>query len=184
MIILPSTQHGFGRDRRISSGLSPADIDAALGIGTTTPCDGGKTEWEWAFTADGYLCGIWDYNGTRWSAYGPRWVFVELFGEANVDKDTLGVTRQYAPVTSAPAIPAAQTPTAGVTGMEQEAKALAAAGTALSMALAGTGLAALGGAPHGVTLVEDGSDGTVYFVHEGVRYYAVVQVADDQQDLM
>jgi hypothetical protein len=59
--------------------------------------------------------------------------------------------------------------------MEEERKNLEAAGGAVSVALS---LAAP------MTQVEDGADGTVYFVYNNVRYFAVVQVADDQQDLI
>jgi hypothetical protein len=113
VIILPYHTPGVGLDRRLSAAITPEQIDAALGLGTSTPCDGGKTDLEWSFTADGYPCGIWDYKGRRWSTYGPRWVFVALFGEAMVEQDRLGLTRTYTPVTLTPAITAAPTQAAG-----------------------------------------------------------------------
>ena len=47
----------------------------------------GKCKHTWEFLADGTECAIWDYNGSRWSLFGPRAVFEEIFGPNNVQMD-------------------------------------------------------------------------------------------------
>ena len=37
-----------------------------------------KVKHRWVFTVDGDECAIWDYYGTKWSAYGPRAAFAKL----------------------------------------------------------------------------------------------------------
>jgi hypothetical protein len=62
-------------DRR----LTPRNISAALKRKVRrNPKEDPKVNYRWEFTVDGEECAIWDYRGTRWSAYGPREAFEKL----------------------------------------------------------------------------------------------------------
>jgi hypothetical protein len=47
-----------------------------------------KVDAEWNFIVDGIRCAIWDYKGSAelgfWSFFGPRQIFVHLFGAEHV----------------------------------------------------------------------------------------------------
>ena len=58
--------------------LSRLDIQTKLGSNVTEDQPGDKVNHEWRFYADGAECAIWDYKGTKWSAYGPWEVFEKL----------------------------------------------------------------------------------------------------------
>ena len=69
---------GSHRTHRISSRLSPEDITNALGVESIG--GGDKTTIEWQFYVNGFPCAIWDYKGSRWSAYDPHNVMHLVFG--------------------------------------------------------------------------------------------------------
>lgn len=59
--------------------LSVRDIEAKLpGIEDKGRSGDDKCLHTWDFLADGQPCAIWDYKGSRWSAFGPRKVFEDL----------------------------------------------------------------------------------------------------------
>lgn len=68
--------------------ISPSEISVALGFNPNVDDDADKVVNSWGFTANGEKCGIWDYYGSQavgqFSYFGPREVFVALFGEARV----------------------------------------------------------------------------------------------------
>lgn len=75
---------GSHRTGSLSGELTVKDIENVLGFPANCDDDTDKVKFSWGFKADGVHCGIWDYKGFRWSTYGPREVFMELFGESNV----------------------------------------------------------------------------------------------------
>jgi hypothetical protein len=90
MLIQPSNEFAPYRTGTLT-GISKGQILSAIPDATflDTPTADKKVTMEWAFLANGQLCGIWDYRGARFSTYGPAQVFETLFGEAysslNVD---------------------------------------------------------------------------------------------------
>lgn len=63
----------------LDSSLTPRDISAALRRKIRQqPRTDSKVKHRWEFLVDGVECAIWDYYGTRWSAYGPREAFEKL----------------------------------------------------------------------------------------------------------
>lgn len=78
----------YGRTRReryLRAELSLEDILRRLAISSPPgmapedqPPPDGKGEHLVAFYANGVLCAVWDYDGVRWSAFGPSRVFDEL----------------------------------------------------------------------------------------------------------
>jgi hypothetical protein len=71
---------GMGKKGELPETLSVGDIQKALGKHIKNRGDNGdgKVKNEWQFTVDGDECGIWDYHGARWSAYGPAQAFAKL----------------------------------------------------------------------------------------------------------
>lgn len=61
--------------------ITPERIADVLGFAPNIDDDPSKVKFSWGFTYKGEQCGIWDYKGSRWSTYGPHWVFAELFGQ-------------------------------------------------------------------------------------------------------
>jgi hypothetical protein len=64
-------------------------INQALGFENNNGVSGdGKVKHQWNFRVNGAECSIWDYKGSaawgQFSFYGPRAVFVEIFGEGNL----------------------------------------------------------------------------------------------------
>jgi hypothetical protein len=90
MLIQPSNEFAPYRTGTLT-GISKEQIFAALPDATfrDKPAADKKVTMEWAFLANGQLCGIWDYRGIRFSTYGPAQIFKTLFGRAysslNVD---------------------------------------------------------------------------------------------------
>lgn len=80
---------------RLSAALTPEQITNVIGWASNPgDTDGGdKVEYCWRFLANRHQCAIWDYRGARWSFYGPRSVFVELFGETAVETAAQHVER-------------------------------------------------------------------------------------------
>ena len=69
--------------------LSAPEISTALGFNPNIAEDEEQVHHSWGFSADGVECAIWDYNGSegsgRFSFFGPREVFVQLFGAERVE---------------------------------------------------------------------------------------------------
>ncbi len=75
-------------------GLTKKDIIEKLGFGPNVDDDPYKVTASWGFLFNpdaekkGPVCGVWDYKGSarsgEWSTYGPREVFVAIFGEKYV----------------------------------------------------------------------------------------------------
>lgn len=69
-------------------GITQQQIEQALGFEPNILEDEYKVTASWGFICNGVRCGIWDWKGSaddnEWSAYGPREMFVELFGEEHV----------------------------------------------------------------------------------------------------
>jgi len=88
MIIEPINEAGDHATGGIF-GVTVANITKALGFKSNCKDDPSKVVNSWGFTADGKRCGIWDYKGSQkyksFSTFGPREVFVELFGADHVE---------------------------------------------------------------------------------------------------
>jgi hypothetical protein len=74
----------------VLSDLTAGEIAEALGFTPNVDDDDReKVVHSWAFRADGAECAIWDYRGShrlgRFSAFGPRDVFLHLFGASRVN---------------------------------------------------------------------------------------------------
>jgi hypothetical protein len=87
MIIAPVTEF-FPTSRQGGlHHLRQLDIEAVLGFSPTVEAYD-KVEAEWNFIVDGIRCAIWDYKGSAelgfWSFFGPRQIFVHLFGAEHV----------------------------------------------------------------------------------------------------
>ena len=69
-------------------GLDWLEIVERLGFKANVPDDECKVRMSWGFEVEGREGAIWDWKGSSfdkaWSAWGPREVFVELFGEEHV----------------------------------------------------------------------------------------------------
>lgn len=82
MKIVPVDEAGSHREGSLK-GVTVAQINKALGFKPNVQDDPDKVKHSWGFTADGVLCGIWDYKGSEmfnsFSTYGPREVFEKLF---------------------------------------------------------------------------------------------------------
>jgi hypothetical protein len=79
MKIVPQNKPGSHRTGSIPSALTVEEISKALGFEPNVLDDPDKVKHSWGFKVNGVDCGIWDYNGGRWSTYGPLTVFMELF---------------------------------------------------------------------------------------------------------
>jgi hypothetical protein len=75
----------------LSTDLTPEQIEAATGAKSKGPSKDGKCKFQWEFYASRWFendhgdmveitlpCAIWDYKGSRWSAYGPSAAFREI----------------------------------------------------------------------------------------------------------
>jgi hypothetical protein len=78
------------KQHELSDAFTPERITELTGA-TPRPSKDGKCEYQWDFFAQTYLkgdggrdvqvvfpCAIWDFKGSRWSAFGPREVFVAM----------------------------------------------------------------------------------------------------------
>ena len=79
MIVIPINEPGKHRTGKLDRNYTDVEIAERLGFLPNVQDDPDKVKHSWGFLADGYQCGIWDYEGTRWSTYGPREVFDYLF---------------------------------------------------------------------------------------------------------
>lgn len=67
-----STYHPTHKQHSLSSKHTKKNIDQILGNVKSTKNPHEKTKYEWNFYINDQTCAIWDYYGTRWSAYGPK----------------------------------------------------------------------------------------------------------------
>ena len=79
-----SSFHSTHKQWSLDPSLTKAQITKILGVQPDSGGDG-KVKANWDFYANGAPCGIWDYYGAKWSAYGPREVF-EALGMAVVSR--------------------------------------------------------------------------------------------------
>lgn len=92
MVIVPNPEPGRGKSGSLY-GLKLKDIVDVLGFLPNVEDDPDKVENSWGFLVygehngqelGGVRCGIWDYKGSHrdevWSFYGPRHIFLDLFG--------------------------------------------------------------------------------------------------------
>lgn len=80
-VILPYPEPGDSWSYDLSSKLSPSEISKRLGFDPNVRDDPQKVKYSWGFTVNGSRCGIWDYNGARWSVYDPDKVLHLVFPE-------------------------------------------------------------------------------------------------------
>ena len=83
--ITPVNRPGLYLTQYLSPNITMADIIKKLGFKPNIWDDPHNVTASWGFDAtldDGstHRCAIWDYCGRRWSAYGPKPIFDELFG--------------------------------------------------------------------------------------------------------
>jgi hypothetical protein len=77
--IAPHDRPGEYAQGSIDCRYTVREITQVLGFGPNVQDDPVKVKHSWGFTADGQPCGIWDYKGGRWSTFGPKEIFDELF---------------------------------------------------------------------------------------------------------
>jgi len=70
MIVKMIDQAGACKTGTLPSTVTPEQIITVLGQPNIKD-DPYKVTHSWGFSIDGESCGIWDYNGHRWSTYGP-----------------------------------------------------------------------------------------------------------------
>lgn len=82
------------KQHSLFSNLTPEDITRVLGVEPKLGSRDGKCDHTWSFvvTIDGVppiYCEIWDFMGSRWSAYGPRVIFEKagFLSAAPVEED-------------------------------------------------------------------------------------------------
>ena len=87
MEILPFNKSDLCREGRLK-GVSKDIISDRLGFKPNIEDDPCKVVYSWGFTVNGVHCGIWDYKNSylygEFSTYGPKHIFVELFGKDHV----------------------------------------------------------------------------------------------------
>jgi hypothetical protein len=79
MTIEPCDRPGDHLTGNIDRAYTVREITRILGFPPNVQDDPSKVKHSWGFTVDGQHCGIWDYKGCRWSAFGPQEVFDTLF---------------------------------------------------------------------------------------------------------
>lgn len=82
--IVRSRRGGSHRMFGLNPKITKAQINKVLGL-TPQGGDSGKSTADWNFEVNGVHCAIWDYNGSRWSCYGPKETFEKLFGAENIN---------------------------------------------------------------------------------------------------
>lgn len=89
MDIVPAEVKGSHRTGCIFN-VSVLDVTIAVGFSSQGPSGDQKYYHYWEFLADGIPCAIWGYKGSdlknRFSTFGPKEVFVKLFGADKVYK--------------------------------------------------------------------------------------------------
>lgn len=60
--------------------FTPKKIDQIVGADKRVSDDPSKVKHSWSFLWNGKQCAIWDYYGHRWSIFGPKEAFEDLFG--------------------------------------------------------------------------------------------------------
>lgn len=91
--IVPVNKPGDSKTGELVN-MTQEQIEAKMGFAPNVEGDSAKVTASWGFMLNPEpgkkvpICGIWDYKGSGrfgvWSTYGPREVFVAIFGEKNV----------------------------------------------------------------------------------------------------
>jgi len=91
--IIPVAEPGYSKTGELVN-LTKQQIEGVLGFAPNVEDDPHKVTASWGFMLNPEpgknvpKCGIWDYRGSGqlgvWSTYGPRAVFVAIFGEKYV----------------------------------------------------------------------------------------------------
>lgn len=76
--IRPYPESGDEKELSLDPKFTPDDITKILGFPPNVKDDEDKVKYSWGFTVDGVRCGIWDYKGARWSAFGPKEAFQKI----------------------------------------------------------------------------------------------------------
>jgi hypothetical protein len=86
-VIIP-TEPGVTWKQHTLAGLDWLDIVETLGFHENLKDDEFKVRYSWGFQVGDRVGAIWDYKGSYldkiWSAWGPRELFIELFGAEHV----------------------------------------------------------------------------------------------------
>ena len=77
-------QAGEHKQFTVNPNLTPGDVTRMIGFPANVKDDPDKVKRSWGFTVDGERCGVWDYKGSRWSAWGPLEALQKVFGAENV----------------------------------------------------------------------------------------------------
>lgn len=78
MKITPNPQPGLYKTGSLSPYITPEEIERVLGFPPNVQDDPDRVTHSWGFMLDGQPCGIWDYDGVRWSTYGDVQQLFEL----------------------------------------------------------------------------------------------------------
>jgi len=83
--ITPVNRPGLHLNQCISPDITMVEINKKLGFKPNiwNHLKNVSAAWGFEVTLDNgstHRCAIWDYHGRRWSAYGPKPIFDELFG--------------------------------------------------------------------------------------------------------
>lgn len=70
------------------TGYTKDEIEKILGFPPNINDDPFKVTSSWGFTLDGIPCGIWDYKGFEWSAFGPEELIREIFPNRSTTYNT------------------------------------------------------------------------------------------------
>lgn len=88
MKIVPVDYSGPHRTGSLKD-LKVKDVVKVLGFKANCDDDESKVKYSFGFEVDGVHCAIWDYKGSAkygdWSTFGPKEIFVKLFGAEHVE---------------------------------------------------------------------------------------------------
>lgn len=80
-VIVPVEIETMWKEGKLNSRLALKDISKRLGMEPNSDGDGVKVKFQWMFTADGVPCSVWDFDGERWSTFGPAEKLKAIFGD-------------------------------------------------------------------------------------------------------
>ena len=79
--IRPTSLESTWLTARLSDKLTVGQITSLIGFKPNAVDDPSKVTASWAFTVNGQSCAVWDYKGSRWSAFGPVEALRAVFGD-------------------------------------------------------------------------------------------------------
>ena len=87
MLISKPKQRFFGTSckGRLNRKFTVGQIEKIIGRNKRVSDDPDKVKFSFQFLAYGMEMAIWDYKGGRWSLYGNKELFEQLFGEENIE---------------------------------------------------------------------------------------------------